>query len=58
MLDDADTIELAETEIARLVNVIHKQGLSYRQILRLFLLACRDIYLQADADEWLRQGDK
>ena len=56
MPDNADTIELAETEINRLVGVIHSQGLSYWQILRLFLLACQNLYIQADTDYWLKGG--
>ena len=58
MLDDADTIELAETELARLIGVMHKQGLSYHQILRIFLIASNDIYIQMDAENWLKEGNK
>jgi len=55
MMDDADTIELAETEIARLIEVIHRQGLSYHQILRLFLLATHNLDIQADAENWMKE---
>ena len=55
-MNDADTIELAETEVARLIEVCHRQGLSYWQILRLFLLACHNLYIQTDAEYWLKGG--
>jgi len=54
MVDDAETIELAEGEVARLVDVCHKQGLTYWQILGLLWVACQNLYAQADAEDYLK----
>ena len=40
---DKETLKLAEEELARLIMVYHKQGLSDPEILRLLLNACLSI---------------
>ena len=55
MVDDAKTLELAEIEVNRLINVIHKQGVDYRQITRILLIACETLMAMADAEYYIRQ---
>ncbi len=43
--------ELAKTEVNRLVQVLHKQGLNYWQILGIFLVMVQNLYLQAGLDK-------
>lgn len=47
-------IELAEQECERLIEVCHKQGLNYWEILRIFLIACQDLYLKAEVEYRLK----
>ena len=44
-----DNIELAESEVARLIEVCHKQ-LNYWQILRILLIASQDLYIKAEIE--------
>lgn len=54
--EDSNTIELAEIEVARLVDVFHKQGLNYWEILRIFLSTCLTLQMLADTEYWMKLG--
>jgi hypothetical protein len=45
-----DNIDLVESEVARLVDVAHKQGLNSWELLDIFLRACVTLHLQASAE--------
>ena len=49
-----DNIELAESEVARLIEVCRNQGLSSWQLLRIFLIACQDLYVRAEIEYRLK----
>ena len=53
-MDNAKAIELAELDVDRLISVMHQQ-LNYWQILRIFLIACDNLYIKADAEYWMSQ---
>uniref|UniRef100_A0A6M3KV12 Uncharacterized protein n=1 Tax=viral metagenome TaxID=1070528 RepID=A0A6M3KV12_9ZZZZ len=57
MPDDADAIEQLEIDVDMLVNAGHKQGLNYRQILRVFLVKCMDLQIQAEAEHYMKGGE-
>ena len=57
-MENPDAIELAEIEINRLIEVCHKQGLSYATILGLLLNACKQLPMLSDAEDWLNQHNK
>jgi len=50
MVDKAEVIELAEEQVARLIKVCHKNGLTYREILRIFLIACQDLFINEEVE--------
>ncbi len=54
MPDNADMLELAELEVYRLVDVMHRQGLNYHQIFRIFTEACAGIEARAEAENHLK----
>jgi len=54
MPDDADAIEQLEIDVDMLVNAGHKQGLNYWQILKVFLVRCVDLYIQAEAEHHVK----
>ena len=56
MADDAEAIELFEVDIDRLITVGHKQGLSYFQILKVFLSRCVQLQMQADMEYYAKGG--
>lgn len=56
MVDDADAIELFESELDRLTLVGHKQGLSYPRILYCILHRLECMVLQCGAEQWLERG--
>ena len=58
MPDDADLIELFETDLDRLIMVGHKQGLSYIQIFLCILDRLKDMVGQCPAESWLAKYDK
>ncbi len=45
-----DKIELAESEVARLIEVARKQGLNSWELLDIFLRACVDLHIQASCE--------
>ena len=53
--DNAETLELAELEVARLVEVCHHSGLTYWEILGIFLDYCQKLLIQADAEYYMKQ---
>ncbi len=53
-----EQIELAESEVATLIEVAHRQGLNYWEILDIFLRAVVDLHVKASAEYQLRQGGK
>jgi len=55
-MDNADAIELAELDVDRLINVMHRQ-LNYWQVLRIFLIACDNLYIKADTEYWIKQEE-
>ncbi len=55
-MDDAETMELAEIDVARLIEVMHRQGLNFHQILRIFQDACNGIEVKAEAENHLKGG--
>jgi len=55
MVDDADLIELFETDLDRLIMVGHKQGLSYPQIFCCILDRLKDMIGQCFAEELLNR---
>ena len=57
MPDDADAIEQLEIDVDMLVNAGHKQGLNYWQILKVFLVRCVDLYIQAEAEHHVKGGE-
>ncbi len=52
-----DQLELAESEVVRLIDVAHRQGLNYWQILDIFLRACVNLHLQASTEYMLHLKD-
>ncbi len=55
-MDNPNVIELAESEVARLIAVMHRQGLNYWQILDIFLRAACDLHLKASAEYQIKGG--
>ncbi len=51
-----DEIDLAESEVARLVEVAKRQGLNSWELLDIFLRACVTLHLQASADYRIKGG--
>jgi len=45
-----DLIDLAETEIDRVLSVCHKQGLNYRELLRILLKMSLKLQMLADEE--------
>jgi len=43
-------IDEADIDLNRLIEVFHKSGLTYRQILGILLTRCLDLYLQAEVN--------
>ena len=58
MPDDANTIELFETDLDRLIMVGHKQGLTYPRIFCCILNRLQDMVLQCSTEQWLEHGDR
>lgn len=52
----AEIIELAESEVERLIEVAHCQGLTYWQILDIFLRTACDLHIQASAEYFAKGG--
>ncbi len=48
--------ELADREVTRLIDVCHKQGLNYWQILDIFLRKVCDLHLMASAEYRMKGG--
>ena len=54
MPNDANKIELAELEIERLIQVMHK-SLTYQQIYEMFRDYLSKLKIQAGAEAWLKE---
>ena len=50
-----DELDLAESEVTRLIDVAHKQ-LNYWEILDIFLKACVTLHIQASAEYRMEGG--
>lgn len=51
-----DEIDLAESEVARLIEVALKQGLNSWELLDIFLRACVSLHLRASCDYRVKGG--
>jgi len=51
-----EQIDLAEAEVARLIEVIHRSGLNYWEILDIFLKATCDLHLKSSAEYQAKEG--
>ncbi len=51
-----DEIDLAESEVARLIEVCKKQGLNSWELLNIFQRACVTLHLQASAEYRVKGG--
>ncbi len=53
---EAESLELAESETARLIDVCHSSGLTYWDILNIFLRAVLDLHLKASIEYRTKGG--
>ncbi len=51
-----DEIDLAESEVARLIEVAKKQGLNSWELLDIFLRACVNLHIQASCEYRIKGG--
>ena len=51
-----DNVELAEIDLAQLIERLHKNGLNYWQIGKICLKACLNLWMLADTEYWMKQG--
>ena len=58
MLDKAQQMEKFETELDELIDRVHSSGVSYWEILRVFLNVCQRLQMQADAEYHVKRGQK
>ncbi len=56
-MGNSDLIENAEIELTRLINVMHKEGLNYWEILGLLLRVNESVYLQSGAEYQVKGGN-
>ncbi len=54
MPNNADAIELAEIDMDRLINVMHKQGLDFKHILQILRNKYIDVKIQSEVEEQYR----
>ena len=54
-MQDPKKIEMAELDVARLMEVSRRNGLSSWELLRILLLACQTLYIRADVEYWMNQ---
>jgi len=57
MVDNAEIIELFNSEFDRLILVAHKQGMSYPLILSAILERLSEMVLQCSHEQWLGKED-
>ncbi len=50
MPDNVEALKIAEVAVAHLVEVAHRQGVNYWEILRIFLKACLTLQMLADVE--------
>jgi len=55
-MTEVENIKLAELEITHLIEVCHRQGLNYWQILDIFLRATCILHLKSSAEYQLKGG--
>ena len=53
---EAELLRLAELEVAKLIEVAHKQGLNYWQLMDIFLRASYDLHLKASVEYYMKGG--
>ncbi len=54
-VEETEALEIAEAEVTRLIEVCHKQGVNYWQILDIFLRATCDLHLKASVEYQSKQ---
>ncbi len=50
-----DEIDLAESQVATLIDVCHRSGLNYWEIMDIFLKATCDLHLKASAEYQIKE---
>mgnify|MGYP001616408841 FL=1 len=55
-MEDKELVELAEVDLARLIERLHKSGINYWQILKICLKACLNLQMMADTEWWVKSG--
>ena len=58
MLDHVRQMEKFETELDELIDRGHGSGMSYWEILRVFLNVCQRLQMQADAEYHVKRGQR
>ena len=53
MSNKADASELAEQDVERLIEICHKRGLNYWELLKIFLVACQDLQMKSEIEYYL-----
>jgi len=56
MLDKAQQMEKFEAELDELIDSGHGSGMSYWEILRIFLNVCQRLQMQTDAEYHTKRG--
>ena len=56
LMKEAELLDLTDFEIRNLVAQAHKDGLSYWQLLRLFIKETHILIIQVDAERWLMRS--
>ena len=56
-MNNADLIKKAELELWEFIEIKHKLGLNYWQILRLILKTSLELMLKADLEWWIKRNE-
>lgn len=56
-MENAETIELFESELDRLIMVGHKQGLNYWEILKICLCRCSSLAMQSEVELYQKSSE-
>jgi len=51
-------MEKFETELDELIDRVHGSGMSYWEVLRVFLNVCQRLQMQADAEYYAKRGQR
>jgi len=54
-MTDTEALKLAELEVERLIEVCHKSGLNYWQILKILLNCCCQLQMKDDMEWRMKQ---